>query len=187
MKKIGYIYQSFDEEYIDVQFKVMREHFVEIAYSEDEVKKENYDNDEVLKKIVSTVEPYSQIVIYELRCLGKSITQLVNFFDELREKNIQLVILNKGGTLNKLLDDVYIDIVWSIANQEKKIISNRTTRGIRIAQRDGKIGGRPKISKEKIDKIYYLYHFRKFSVRDIAEICNVSIGTAYKYAEIEDK
>jgi DNA invertase Pin-like site-specific DNA recombinase len=63
------------------------------------------------------------------------------------------------------------------------VISERTSRGIQDAKVKGVIGGRPKVSDLKIEKIKYLYEKRGYTLREIADECEVSLGTAYKYIQ----
>jgi AcrR family transcriptional regulator len=41
------------------------------------------------------------------------------------------------------------------------------------------------VSEETIERIRFLYKFRSYTLREIAEECNVSLGTAYKYVQEE--
>lgn len=54
---------------------------------------------------------------------------------------------------------------------------------MKAARRRGKIGGIPKISKETVERIKILYNDRSYTLREIAEECDVSLGTAYKYVQ----
>lgn len=49
------------------------------------------------------------------------------------------------------------------------------------------LGGRPRISNEKKDKIIFLSHNKKMTIREIAEEVGVSLGIAYKYADLEKR
>ena len=141
MEKIGYVFSSLDDTYIKEQIEAIK-HFG-------------------VKKIILDEEEFNglrrgdELIVYELKSLGKSITQLATFFN----------------------------LVDELAEMESFIISERTTKGIQNARRSGRVGGRPKISEEKIEEIRYLYHNQSYTLRKIAEECNVSLGTAYKYIQ----
>ncbi len=84
----------------------------------------------------------------------------------------------------QVIDDrQFYDLVSEIAEMESFVISERTTRGIQKARRSGRVGGRPKVSEETIEEIRYLYHNQSYTLREIAEKCDVSLGTAYKYVQ----
>ncbi len=167
MEKIGYVYSSLDETYIKEQIEAIKKFGVKkIILDEEEFKS--------LKK-------GDELIIYELKSLGKSITQLASFFMYLDKKEIKMTIISKCKDYPDMTDKQFIDLVMELADLESFIISERTTKGIQIARRSGRVGGRPKISKEKVEEIRYLYHNQSYTLRKIAEKCDVSLGTAYKY------
>jgi len=94
-----------------------------------------------------------------------------------------LVVIEKDKEFNGLDNDVYLNLVKRIAETEKIIIKERTTKGLEEARKNGRIGGRPKISQEKINQIRFLYNNNRYTLRQIAEECNISLGTAYKYVQ----
>jgi DNA invertase Pin-like site-specific DNA recombinase len=158
MEKIGYVFSSLDDTYIKEQIEAIKNFGV--------------------KKIILDEEEFNslrrgdELIVYELKSLGKSITQLATFFNFLEKKEVKLIIISKN-----------FNLVDELAEMESFIISERTTKGIQNARRNGRVGGRPKISEEKIEEIRYLYHNQSYTLRKIAEECNVSLGTAYKYIQ----
>lgn len=70
-----------------------------------------------------------------------------------------------------------------IAEMEKSVIRERTTKGLKEARLKGRVGGRPRISPETIEKIKSLYNHKRYTLRQIAQECNISLGTAYKYVQ----
>ncbi|MEG0256146.1 MAG: recombinase family protein [Vagococcus sp.] len=183
MKAIGYVYASSEETYVKEQIEGLKTFNIETV----SVEKENLtgvsQNDTVLTEIVDTLEPGDELVIYELRCLGKSIIQLAEFLSELKEKKVQLVVVKKGAAYSDIKDGPYVEMVLKIAEMEKMIIRERTTKGLQEARRKGRVGGRPKISEETIEQIRHLYNNNRYTLRQIAEECNISLGTAYKYVQ----
>lgn len=165
--RIGYVYSCLDERYVKAQIEELRNSGIkQIIVDSEEI-------DELRKG--------DELVVYELKSLGKSVAQLPSFFDYLEEKKVKLIILRKGEPFNDIPEHQYFEILTDLAETESFIISDRTTKGIRSARRSGRVGGRPRISKETIDKIKYLYHDQAFTLREISEKCDVSLGTAYKY------
>ena len=185
MRKVGYVYGFCDKGYIEEQFDALEELSLDTICYEKEGTQKITQNDEILEEVVAVLKPGDEIVIYELRCLGKAIIQLGDFLKKLQEKGIVLVVINKGRSLQELSDEMLTNLIISISFSEKEIISDRTTRGLELARRKGRVGGRPKISKETINKIHELYHKQSLTLREISEQCDISIGTAYKYAQLE--
>ncbi|MFW8052400.1 recombinase family protein [Vagococcus fluvialis] len=169
MERIGYVYSSLDDTYIKKQIEAIKEFGVKKIILEEEGVNELKEGDE--------------LVVYELRSLGKTITQLDQFLTFLDKKNIKLTLIDKGSEFQVIDDRQFYDLVSEIAEMESFVISERTTRGIQKARRSGRVGGRPKVSEETIEEIRYLYHNQSYTLREIAEKCDVSLGTAYKYVQ----
>ena len=183
MKTIGYVYASSEENYVKEQIEGLKSVNIESVTVEEEVIEGITQNDDVLKEIVATLNSGDELVVYELRCLGKSIIQLAEFLAELKEKGIQLVVVKKGAAYSDIDDAPYVEMILKIAEMEKMIIRERTTKGLQEARRKGRVGGRPKISEETIEQIRFLYNNNRYTLRQIAEECNISLGTAYKYVQ----
>ena len=183
MKTIGYVYSSSEESYVNEQIEALQSFNIDTVNVEEEANEGIAQSDDVLKEIVTTLTAGDQLVVYELRCLGKSIIQLAEFLGELKEKNIKLVVVKKGAAYSDIDDAPYVEMILKIAEMEKMIIRERTTKGLQEARRKGRVGGRPKISEETIEQIRFLYNNNRYTLRQIAEECNISLGTAYKYVQ----
>ena len=139
MERIGYVYSSLDDTYIKKQIEAIKEFGVKKIILEEEGVNELKEGDE--------------LVVYELRSLGKTITQLDQFLTFLDKKNIKLTLIDKGSEFQVIDDRQFYDLVSEIAEMESFVISERTTRGIQKARRSGRVGGRPKVSEETIEEI----------------------------------
>lgn len=185
LRKIGYVYNFYNKNFVEKQFIELKKAGVEtiIAEESNDFEQKEKERDKNLNEIFLLLREGDCLVIYELSCLGKSIIQLGEFLELLSDKKIKLQILNKR--MSQLSDELYCDLIIEIAEAEKQIISERTTRGLEKARREGRIGGRPRVSEETIERIRFLYKFRSYTLREIAEECNFSLGTAYKYVQEE--
>jgi DNA invertase Pin-like site-specific DNA recombinase len=169
MKQIGYVYMSLDADYITEQMTAIKKYGVtNIILSDSDLDLLNVGD---------------ELVVYELKSLGKTIRQLGSFSFELHKKKIKLKILKKEKSLEKISEDQWLELLFDIAEMDTFVISERTSRGIQDAKVKGVIGGRPKVSDLKIEKIKYLYEKRGYTLREIADECEVSLGTAYKYIQ----
>lgn len=170
MKRVGYVnLDVLDDETAKIEMDAIHELKVDlIVHDEDDLYHLNID---------------SELFIYELKSLGKSVIQLEQFLPELIDKDIQLIIAKKDSPLNKLARNDLFSVLLEIASSEHHVIRQRTIKGLTEARRKGHLGGRPTISEETIEKIRYLYQNKAYSLRDVASECNVSLGTVYKYVQ----
>lgn len=169
MEKIGYVYSSLDDMYIKEQIEAIKDFGVKKIVLEEEE--------------FNSLRKGDELVVYELKSLGKSVTQLATFLKFLDKQEIKLTIISKGYDYPDTPNEHFFNLIAELAEMESFIISERTTRGIQNAKRSGRVGGRPKISEETIERIRYLYHNQSYTLRQIAEECDVSLGTAYKYIQ----
>lgn len=124
-----------------------------------------------------------QIVLVSLASIGPSVTtrELVDTLLVLRRTRKSFHVINQGVDV-RVSDCQYRDLLLKFGETDQAAYKIRTKVGLEKARLNGKIGGRPKINQEVAERIYFLYHTQKETLRQIASDCNVSIGTAYKYA-----
>lgn len=182
MRKIGYGFNWEVEEDLKVQMAALNKYGCDMVVIEEEDLSASTHPDVQFKKVLTDLTENDQLVIYDLLCLGKSIIQLTQVVAKLKEKRCQLVILEEG--LPQIASsDQFLDMILEIGRMEKEVIRMRTARGLKVARDNGRIGGRPRVSQETIKRIELLYMNNKHTLRQIAEECQVSLGTAYKYTQ----
>lgn len=176
MKQVGYIRTTVNDESIKRQMDLLQQFDCQTIYKE-----KKPDESTTLEKIVREMELGDTLVITSLYQLGKSSRQLAEWTPLLREKEIHLISLKEKIDTNHALGHYFYDWMENIANMEKSLLKERTMVGLQKAREQGKIGGRPKISPETIEKIRFLFFDKKQTIPMIADVCGVSIGTCYKY------
>lgn len=176
MKQIGYIRTTVNDENIEQQMNLLQQFGCQIIYQEVES-----NEGLTLIETVTKMEPGDRLVITSLYQLGKSSRQLAEWTPLLREKEIHLISLKEKIDTSHALGHYFYDWMENIANMEKSLLKERTMVGLQKAREQGKIGGRPKISPEIIEKIRFLFFDKKQTIPMIADACGVSIGTCYKY------
>lgn len=79
-----------------------------------------------------------------------------------------------------IFKDVIIALLSTLAKQEKIRISERVQAGLCKARQQGRVGGRPKLSKTKIFEIKKMKE-KGLSIVTISKELKVSRGTVYQY------
>jgi DNA invertase Pin-like site-specific DNA recombinase len=94
---------------------------------------------------------FSTIIVYRLDRLGRSLGHLLQIFEELRNKRIQLISISDN--INTADDSPTSRAFWSLlgvfSQLEREIIVERVKAGLERARREGLVLGRPKGSKDK--------------------------------------
>lgn len=125
------------------------------------------------------------IVLVKLSSIGEALTivQLLDSFTRLQQENKTLHVIDQGMA-EPLTDQQFLSCVIAIAKSNKAAIIKRTILGQEKAKKEGRQGGRPKISDETIERIQYLYYSKHRSLKEISAECQVGLATAYKYVNL---
>lgn len=118
-----------------------------------------------------------QLIVVNVESIGLQLSQLEPLLERVVSEALSLHFIE-----NPLeSDEAYIALLLALAKTEKAIVSHRTLVGLKRAQENGIVGGRPSIDQPIIDRIIELHTKRKYNIREISAACNVSIGTVHKY------
>lgn len=123
----------------------------------------------------------NELIVAELSSIPLRLIQLLPGFKLLATHNQWLTFIKKDVN-QKLSDQEYFDEVYQMILFEERVMQIRTKAGIEKARDEGIVIGRPPIADEQAERIQHLYQNEKKTIREIAESCQVSVGTAYKYA-----
>jgi len=83
---------------------------------------------------------FDTIVIYKLDRLGRSLKHLITICEELHKKNITLVVTSQGIDTSTATGKLLFNILGSVAEFERELISERTKLGQKNAKNIGKRG-----------------------------------------------
>ena len=122
---------------------------------------------------------FEMVVTLELSRLGRSVQNMCEISALLKSKKIDLLVKNQNVDTSTIVGDFFFNIMNSVAQYEKDLISERVRSGLENAKKKGRVGGRKATSdliKDKIIKLKY----DGASIRFIKNECNVSSGTIRK-------
>lgn len=134
-----------------------------------------------LKQVVNDLTAGDQLIIYDLSNLYRTLSELASFFRELKEKSIDLVILKKEEVFSSMTQDDFMNFIFDINNENQEVIKEKKI----MSDRHAKKAGRPKVEQDNIDKMRHLRLDKHYTLKDTAELCGVSVGTVYKYADCQ--
>lgn len=126
-----------------------------------------------------------ELYIFNIEDLGFRLSQLLPFLEELSHTGRILHVVEKFPLVS-LTDEEYFTYLLFVARNEKKVTKVRAEKSIQAAKELGEKIGRPRISEETILEIKNLHHYQKRTIREIAALCDVSIGTVHKYVKLND-
>ncbi|MBP1040046.1 recombinase family protein [Vagococcus sp. BWB3-3] len=179
MALYGYIRKNYPTKTID-QLKVMTSYACTEIFIEDEA----FRADEQLINLLDTIQVEDQVVIYSLESFAKRLKDLGKILSMMKQKNIRLISLKeKIDTLHSA--DFYTHALLLIDFQAE-YTGDLIKRGLQQSKLDGKTFGRPTINENVVDKIQVLLNSKKMTMREVAEACQVSLGTVHKYSQMKD-
>lgn len=85
---------------------------------------------------------FDAIMAVRIDRIMRSVTHLNNILQELKEYNVQLIFTDMNLDLSNTSNRLIFNIVGSIAEWERQIISVRTKEGLAFAKKEGKALGR---------------------------------------------
>ncbi|EFT6997205.1 recombinase family protein [Escherichia coli] len=137
-------------------------------------------NRPVLKRLIATMQPGDELVVWKLDRIGRNVLHALLMFQQLQEKGINFRSITDGVDLKTASGRYNFRNILSAAQYESDLNSERTLAGLAIARSKGRIGGRrPKFSDEQWQQMGALIAAGK-SWRYVARIYNVGLSTLYK-------
>lgn len=131
------------------------------------------------------------ISVHSIDRLGRNLFDILATLELLNEKKVTLKVDNLGieSLVNNKPNSAFkliISVMANVAEMERETMLERQKEGIKIAIAKGVYKGRVKGSKESDEQVLSKYKEvvkylkRGQSLRDIAKLCNVSLGTVQK-------
>lgn len=191
MSKIGYARVSTRDQNLNSQIDVLNEYGCNRIFSE-KVSGKKYKRTE-LDKCLDYLRKGDTLVITKLDRLGRTTKQLIELSQYLDEKNIDLEIIDMNINTKDAMGKMFFTMMSAFAELEANLLSERTKKGLESARSRGRMGGRPKTSKDKVEMITSLYESKKYTINEIIRMTGVSRGTIYNVIknksniEIEEK
>lgn len=138
------------------------------------------------------------LVITSLDRLSRNKEDIKKELQWFREKRIRLKILDLPTSLIEvpegqkwivdMIQNILIEVMASIAEQERLTIRKRQREGIEAARKKGKHLGRPRCQMPKeMDKIYALWKSGKITAKKAMELLHMSSSTFYRKVKEYEK
>jgi len=140
-----------------------------------------------LDRTLACLREGDTLVITRLDRLGRSLPHLLEVSAELRERNVDLIVLQQQIDTSTAAGRMFFAVLGAVGEFERDLLSERTRDGLRAARARGRTGGRK--SKLKPAHVRLAGQMRdeldddgrrRHTVQDIADEFDVSRGTIYR-------
>jgi DNA invertase Pin-like site-specific DNA recombinase len=145
-----------------------------------------------LDKALIAARNGDQLVITKLDRLGRSLKNLIELSEHLRDTGVALVVLDQGIDTSTPLGRMFFHILGAIAEFEHSMMVERTHDGLEAARARGRVGGRKQaLRPRQVELAQQMYDElgedgkRKHTVQDIANELDVARTTIYRYLDRE--
>ncbi len=178
MALIGYARVSTQDQSLQSQLDSLKTAGCELIYQEKESGMSKARTG--LIAVLSDLSQGDVLIVYKLDRLSRSLRDLIQIVDLLKEKGIELRVLTQPIDTSTPLGQCFFHIVGAIAELERGMIVERTRAGLDAAKRLGRLGGRPKcIRKETADLARKLIN-EGAAKTDVARQLNISRASIYR-------
>jgi DNA invertase Pin-like site-specific DNA recombinase len=107
-------------------------------------------NRPVLKRLIATMQPGDELVVWKLDRIGRNVLHALLMFQQLQEKGINFRSITDGVDLKTASGRYNFRNILSAAQYESDLNSERTLAGLAVARAKGRVGGRrPKFTDEQ--------------------------------------
>ncbi|MBE9388696.1 recombinase family protein [Vagococcus salmoninarum] len=172
MKTLAYIRSNMPIATFD-QVSQMMDYQVTEMYVEDKLVSESRE----FMKLIEHAAENDVIIVYSLISIWQ-IKGIYTYLQLLKQKNVRLIAINEEIDTDNYKD--FYDQMLFFFDVSKRSRSATTRRALNARREKGQSLGRPKINETTINKIKDLRE-QRYSLREIAVKCDVSLGTVHKY------
>lgn len=136
----------------------------------------------VVESLIAFIEEHKgeALVIPNIVELKIQLIQLLPVLEKAEDCQIILYFEDKRS-FPYMNNQDYFQMLLMMARQEKAVMTNRSRAAVVELKKQGVFIGRPTITDDLIEQIRDLSLHQHKSVREIAAICQVSVGTVHKY------
>jgi len=136
-----------------------------------------------LINVIENLEQGDKVIIVNLHSLADSTRHLMELLQ---------VVEEKGACIQSLKEEIdtgdgnryrFSDIVKHLVEFQSNVISERTKKGLRRAQKMGVTTGRPRKPDENVQRAILMYESKKYSLAEIRSETGISKSTLYRYLE----
>lgn len=195
MSKIyGYARVSSKEQNLDRQIEELKKFNKNIVLFTDKASGKDFDRKEyeILKRIVDNGDT---IVVKEMDRLGRNKEMIKEELEYFKAKNVRVVILDIPTTtmdissmdegiakeMLKMINNILIEVLSTMAETERKKIRQRQAEGIEIAKKQGKYKGRKKIEVgQEFKKVYTQWKAQEITAVKAMDMLGIKKNTFYR-------
>lgn len=132
------------------------------------------------QKLLKSLSSGDKLIVREVSRIGRTTSEVLQVTDELKQRNVSLVIDNLGVDVTTVAGQMVLTVLAGAAQMEKELLAERQAIGINRAKAEGKYKGRKALDKNLIITAKKLID-SGMSKAATARQLNIGESTLYKY------
>ncbi|MEG1256259.1 recombinase family protein [Clostridium sp.] len=184
IKLWGYIRVSTDGQNIERQIDLLKEYGVrreDMFIDKISGTKQVRPGFNELKKVLREGDT---VITESLSRLSRSSNDLLTILTDWEEKQIVFISIKEQLDFSSSTGKMMLTVLAALAQFERDIIRDRVIEGLESARARGRVGGRPRTDKKKIEKAFKLYDSQTHSIKEIVSITGVSQSVLYRQLKL---
>ena len=133
---------------------------------------------EMMKDVVKG--KFSQILIYDISRLGRSLKDLVNILNDFNQSKVRLIFIQNGIDTSNSTGQMMFQLLGVFAEWERQTIVDRVNAGLVRARQNGKKLGRPSTINDSVISAVKLLRNQNLGIRKISTQLRIGVGTVMK-------
>lgn len=133
-----------------------------------------------LDRMLGFLRKGDTVVVCSFDRLARSTKDLLRLAETFEEKGVDLVSLSERIDTSTPQGRLFFTVSAAFAEFERAIMRERQAEGIAIAKAEGRMVGRPRVPKEKLDVACALYLEGSYKMSEIEKIAGCSYGSIYR-------
>lgn len=143
----------------------------------------------ILQTLLQKLQPGDRLIVAALDRLGRRTTEILTLIENLTKKQITLISEREGVDYSTPMGRLVTQILVSVAELERSLISERTKAGMQLAKSNGKRIGAPKNNQRRKGKMKthapeFVARLRRLGralpPKDVALELNISLSSTYE-------
>jgi len=132
----------------------------------------------MLRTLIEQLQKGDVLIVAALDRLGRKTSDVLALIDDLEKRGVILKSDREGVDYGTPVGRLVTQILVSVAEMERNLISERTKAGLAAAKAKGKVGGRPRsVSERAIEQGVRLVKEKGYTLRAAAK----EVGVSYPY------
>jgi len=130
---------------------------------------------------------FDVVATLELSRLGRSVKNMCEIADLLKQKDINLFVKNQNIDTSTIVGELFFNIINSIAQYERDLTAERIISGLENAKRKGVILGRKTNLNSYKRKLILDMKSKNIGLKKIATECSVAVKTVREVLSANEK